>query len=112
MGSLGLESTCIVPVPGESMNVTSGKGEALITSTVRTALARGLPLTPPLPRSDEKIACTVYAPLEIRSLIAMEDLRHPGHRQPSRNGKDPEYDSFIISWKPAWFDAQAIQRPL
>jgi hypothetical protein len=98
-------------LPGESMDVPPSKGEAFITGTVRTALARGLPLTPPLPKPDEKIGYAIYAPLEIRSLIAMEGLRHgiANYSEIVRfNGRVPENDPFIISWKPAWFDAEAI----
>jgi len=98
-------------LPGESIGMAPARGQAFIKGTVRTALARGLPLPPPLPKPDEEIMYVVYAPLEIRSLIAMEGLRH-GIASYSKivrfNGRVPEYDPLIISWKPAWFDAEAI----
>jgi hypothetical protein len=98
-------------LPGESIDMPPGGGEAFITGTIRTALVRGLPLPRPLPNSDEKIMYAIYAPPEIRSLIAMEGVRH-GIDEYSEivrfNGRVPEYDSLIISWKPVWFDAEAI----
>ena len=89
-----------------------------VSGTIQTAISRGLPPPPSTAELDQKIEkpaqCCIYmvkAPPEIRSHILMEGLRDDLNNFAAIlqfDGKSAESDSFWVSWKSAWFDAQGV----
>jgi hypothetical protein len=104
--------------PGESIEFELGNGVVAVRGTIQAAISRGLPIPPSTAEPDQKTSkpaqCCIYmvtAPPEIRSRILMEGLRHDLNNFAAIlqfDGKSAESDSFWISWKSAWFDAQEV----
>ena len=97
--------------PGESINLEMGNGVVAVNGTFQTAIARGLPISPSTATPNQKTVYFVTAPPEIRSRILMEGLRDDLNDFAAIlqfDGKNAESDSFWVSWKSAWFDAQEV----
>lgn len=97
--------------PGESINLEMGNGVVAVNGTFQTAIARGLPISPSTETLNQQTVYFVTAPPEIRSRILMEGLRDDLNDVAAIlqfDRKNAESDSFWVSWKSAWFDAQAV----